>query len=63
MTDEEKIMQDRDWSMRVAGIAIATLLVAKPQILSLSTEQVARCTEIFAEEIFIRLVMGDRPPA
>jgi hypothetical protein len=63
VTDEEKAEQDRAWSRKVAGIAVGTLIVAKPQLLSLTPEQVARCTDIVAEEIFIRLVIGDRPPS
>jgi hypothetical protein len=63
MTGEEKADLDRAWSRRVAGSAVGTLMVAKPQLLSLTPEQVARCTDIVAEEIFIRLVIGDRPPS
>lgn len=63
MTDEERATQDRDWSIRVAEMAVATLTVAKPPIFALTPEQVARCTAIVAEEIFIRLVIGDRPPS
>jgi hypothetical protein len=63
MTNEERAALDREWSRRVAGIAVATLTVAKPQLLSLTLEQITRCTDIVTEEIFVRLVIGDRPPA
>ncbi len=61
LTNEEKAILDREWSRRVAAIAVATLTVAKPQLLSLTPEQLIRCTEIVSEEIFVRLVIGDRP--
>ena len=54
---------DAAWSQRVAGIAIGTCAVAKPPLLaSLTPEQIERCTLIVAEEIYIRLIIGDRPP-
>jgi hypothetical protein len=63
VTNEEQAALDQAWSRKVAGIAIATLVVAKPQLVSLTPEQMTRCTEIVAEEIFVRLVIGDRTPA
>ena len=59
---ETRAAEDRAWSLMVAGIAVATLTVAKPTLLTLTPEQTARCTAIVAEEIYIRLVIGDRPP-
>jgi hypothetical protein len=46
------------WSKKVASIAIGTCVVAK----ALPAELAERCIEIAAEEIYIRLVIGDRPP-
>lgn len=63
MTDDERAALDRVWSRKVAEIAVGTLTIAKPPFLSLTPEQIDRCTEIVAEEIFIRLIIGDRPPA
>ncbi len=63
MTDDQSAALDREWSRKVAGIAVATLTVEKPPLLSLTPEQIDRCTEIVGEEIFIRLIIGDRPPA
>ena len=63
MTDDQRAALDREWSRKVAGIAVATLIGEKPPLLSLTPEQIDRCTEIVAEEIFIRLIIGDRPPA
>lgn len=54
---------DKEWSDRVAAIAIATCAVTKPPLLGhLTEEQIKRCTRIVSEEIYIRLVVGDRPP-
>lgn len=47
------------WCIRVAGIAVATLAHAK----LLPEENVERATKIVAEEIFIRMVANDLPPA
>ena len=63
MTNEEKAALDRDWSYKVAGIAVDALAVAKPQLLSLTREQLNRCVDIVAGEICVRLIIGDRPPA
>ncbi|GGF46173.1 hypothetical protein GCM10007301_02080 [Azorhizobium oxalatiphilum] len=52
---------DEEWSRRMASIAIATISVAQPKIVELSDEQWLRCTEIVAEEIYVRLRIGDRP--
>lgn len=60
MADEDdRIYQDKEWSRRIAGIAIATLVVSKA--VTLTEEQTALCTKIVAEEIYIRLIIGDRP--
>lgn len=60
MADEDgRVYQDREWSRRVADIAISTLVVSK--VVTLTAEQTALCTAIVAEEIYIRLIIGDRP--
>jgi hypothetical protein len=48
---------DEDWSRSVASIAITTLIAAGV----LDTSQQKRATEIVAEEILVRLAIGDRP--
>jgi hypothetical protein len=54
---------DKEWSDRVAAIAVGTCVAAKPPLLAeLAPEQIERCFRIVAEEIYIRLIMGDRPP-
>jgi hypothetical protein len=56
---EDRAIADKAWSRRVASIALTTCVHAK----ALAPEQVQPCLEIVAEEIFIRLVIGDRPPS
>ena len=63
MTVDERSDLDREWSRRVAGIAVATLVDARPLLLSLTPEQIRRCADIVAEEILVRLSLKDRPPA
>jgi len=55
---EARSAADKIWSRKVASIALHTCVHAK----ALAPEQVERCIEIVAEEIFVRLVIGDRPP-
>ena len=54
MTDSEI---DEAWSRSVASIAATTLIHAK--ILNEADQD--RATAIIAEEIFVRLIAGDRP--
>lgn len=49
---------DLVWSRNVAGIAMSTLLIAGV----ITEDQAERCHAIIAEEVFVRLVMNDRPP-
>ena len=50
MKEDEKADLDQAWSRRVAAIAVETLIVAEPPLLSLTPEQIVRCTDIMAEE-------------
>jgi hypothetical protein len=51
-------MTDQEWSQRVAGLVADALVQAN----LLPKRDFARATEIAAEEILVRLCMGDRPP-
>jgi hypothetical protein len=55
---EDRAIGDKAWSEHVASIALAACVHAK----ALTPEQLERCLEITAEETFVRLVIGDRPP-
>jgi hypothetical protein len=59
MADPDPQNADLIWSRKVVSIAINTCVVAK----ALPAELAERCIEIAAEEINIRLMIGDRPPA
>ncbi len=52
---------DRVWSERVANIAIATIEAAIPRFVEFTDHQRERCKKIMAEEIHVRLMIGDRP--
>jgi hypothetical protein len=54
MTDNEI---DLAWSRMVAELAADGLVTAK----ILAKDDLQKATEIIAEEVFIRLVAGDRP--
>jgi hypothetical protein len=55
---ESRAADDLAWSKKVACIAIDTLVAAK----IITREQAEQCIEIVAEEIHVRLAIGDRPP-
>ncbi len=57
--DLNEIKSDKAWSYSVASIAVSTLIVAGV----LDSSQQERATEIVAEEILVRLAIGDRPTA
>jgi hypothetical protein len=50
---------DREWSNRVGRISAATLVVAGV----LPEQQQERAAAIIAEEVYVRLSIGDRPPS
>jgi hypothetical protein len=54
MTDNET---DLAWSRMVAELAADGLVTAK----ILAKDDLQKATEIIAEEVFVRLVAGDRP--
>jgi hypothetical protein len=54
MTDNET---DLAWSRIVAELAADGLVTAK----ILAKDELQKATEIIAEEVFVRLVAGDRP--
>jgi hypothetical protein len=54
MTDNEI---DLAWSRMVAELAADGLVTAK----ILAKDELQKATEIIAEEVFVRLVAGDRP--
>jgi hypothetical protein len=58
MADQSPQNADLIWSKKIASFAISTCVVAK----ALPAELAERCIEIAAEEIYVRLVIGDRPP-
>ena len=54
----EDARTDKEWSERVANLAVSTLVDAG--VLPVSQQE--RATAIVAEEVLVRLVIGDRPP-
>ena len=50
-------MEDKEWSEKVAGLAVDGLVTAK----LLPPESFALAVEIVAEEILVRLCLDDRP--
>ncbi len=50
-------MNDSAWSEMVANLAVDAIIQAK----LMHPEHFVRATEIVAEEILVRLSMGDRP--
>jgi len=54
---------DLVWSRHVAGIAFGTLQVARTVTINLQPLEWEIVTKIVAEEIYVRLIIGDRPPA
>jgi hypothetical protein len=48
---------DKNWSDRIAGLAVDALLTAKV----LRKEDLSRAIEIVSEEISVRLALGDLP--
>ena len=56
---DDRAAADRAWSRKVAGLTIDALVGAG----LLAKLQFDQGVEIAAEEIRIRLTMGDRPPA
>ncbi len=55
----EDAKTDKEWSERVARFAASTLVVSG--VLPASLQE--RATAIIAEEVLVRLIAGDRPPA
>jgi hypothetical protein len=55
---EDRAIADKAWSEHVPSIALDACVHAK----ALTREQLERRLEITAEEIFVRLVIGGRPP-
>jgi hypothetical protein len=52
-------MDDKEWSDRVAGLAVDALVYAK----LLPLESLERAIEIVSEEVLVRLCLNDRPPS
>ncbi|MEK6234195.1 MAG: hypothetical protein N2C14_05760 [Planctomycetales bacterium] len=50
-------MKDNDWSRSVAELAADALIDAG----LIQKAQFAQTTEVIAEEIFVRLILNDRP--
>jgi hypothetical protein len=55
---EDRAIADEAWSEHVPSIALDACVHAK----ALTREQLERRLEITAEEIFFRLIIGERPP-
>jgi len=48
---------DKNWSDRIAGLAVDALVTAKV----LRKKDLSRAIEIVSEEIYVRLALGDLP--